>query len=146
MLPLLQTFKNLSNPWRGISFKTAVKNKHMDISGSLLVVWILKPGSCFVTGSSVCLVRNINITFSTLPGLAHRPIAHCMLELSFYVVNVPRVSNRFVWWWFCMEDGFHLTTVIGVHDRSSWLGCIRGTFLVEVSACCVCMLTRLKKY
>ena len=52
----------------------------------------------YVTGSSVCIARNIKVTFNSLSGLARRPIAHtcgCMLELPSTYLTYLEFLNEF---------------------------------------------------
>ena len=52
----------------------------------------------FVTGSSVCTVRRIDVSFNTLSGLARRPVAHTcdpLLELPSTYMNYSEFYSEF---------------------------------------------------
>ena len=52
----------------------------------------------FITGSSVCIDKKIEITFNNLTGAARRPIAHtcsCMLEIPLSYATYLEFSDEF---------------------------------------------------
>ena len=52
----------------------------------------------FVTGSSVLIIRSINVYFNNLKGIARRPISHtcsCTLELSVSYQNYLEFEQEF---------------------------------------------------
>ena len=52
----------------------------------------------FVTGSSVCIVKSIDVSFNSLSGLARRPIAHTcdpLLELPITYINYSDFHSEF---------------------------------------------------
>lgn len=53
----------------------------------------------FITGSSVCIDKKIEITFNNLSGAARRPIAHtctCILEVPLSYATYPEFSEEFL--------------------------------------------------
>ena len=52
----------------------------------------------FITGSSVCSAKRIEVTYNTLSGFARRPIAHtcdCTLQLPSTYINYDDFFNEF---------------------------------------------------
>lgn len=115
MLPLLQTLKESLKSLKRHFLKNSSEEQaygylRQFIGGMDPETWIL-----------VCnwkLSVLVNITFSTLPGLSHCPIAHCMLVL-FLLCSLRTSSFEPFCLVMILHGGwFHLTTVIGAWSAS----------------------------